>query len=90
MSDSPLDIAVLLDDAELTRLVALWPKLSEKQRQDPEALAIGANLTRNRVHEILQRARMNNLIFDDGKVNAYAQKYLSTMIAARLSAKKTK
>jgi hypothetical protein len=90
MTDSPIDIAIMLDDAELVRLVASWPKLTEEQRGNADTIASVSNISKSRVESILLRAKTHGLIKDDGTINEYASKYLQALIGERLkkSAKK--
>jgi len=85
MPESPLDIAILLDDQELIRLVATWPKLNEEYRKEPRDVAIAANISSDRINALLFRAKMHGLIYDDGKINGYAQKYISGIIGSRIA-----
>lgn len=81
---TPADIAIMLDDMPLVRLVSCWPKLTDAARQDVELLAIVANILPQRIEDTLLRAKANRLIYDDGTVNEFAEKYISTLIGERI------
>ncbi len=85
MTESPLDIAVLIDDHEMIRLVSVWPKLTPQQRQNESDIARASAISVNRVTDIIFRAKVSNLIRDDGTINSNAEKYISGIIGARLS-----
>lgn len=84
MTDTALDIVIMLDDPELVRLVASWTKLTEQQRNDSDAISAIANIPRSRVDTIATRARAHNLIKDDGTINEFAGKYLTSLVGERL------
>lgn len=85
MTESPLDIAILLDDQDLIRLVATWPKLTAEQRKDTNLISDATRIIRDRVEKVITRAKTHGLIYDDGKINTYAEKFISGLVAERLS-----
>ena len=87
MPESPLDIAVLIDDPELIRLAAVWGKLTAEQRANDNVIADAARISTARVGSIVHRGLINGIIFSDGAVNSYAQKYIGSLVAQHLKAK---
>ena len=81
---NPSDIAIMLDDQELIRLVASWPKLTPKQRNSMEDIADIANLNPRFTPAIVKRAKAHGLIMEDGTVNDYAQKYINGLVGSHL------
>lgn len=79
---NPSDIAIMLNDDELVRLVASWPKI--KDRSNLDHVAIVANIVRRSVPDVVERALAHGLVYEDGTVNEYAQKYVSGLVAAEL------
>lgn len=87
MPEQPTDIAIMLDDPELVRLVASWPKIAEKDREDYDYLGQVANVHQGKIKSVVMRAKLHNLIYDNGKINEFAQKYISTLVAIHLKKK---
>ncbi len=84
MNESALDIAVLINDPAMIRIVATWPRLSEKQRDDEQFIADAAGVIKDQIKTLLLRARVHNLIHEDGTINTYAEKFISGLVAERL------
>lgn len=85
MPESPLDITILIDDLEMQRLVATWPKLSEECRQRPSDIARASNISIDRIEDIVFRAMAHKIIYPDGSINSYAEKWISGMVGARIA-----
>lgn len=72
----------MLNDQDLIRLVASWPKIKDKSNLD--MIACVANIVRRSVPDVLERALAHELISEDGSVNEYAQKYINVIVGAEL------
>lgn len=81
---SPSDIAIMLNDEQLIRLVASWPKLTKEQRNDNNEIADIANLNPRFTGQIVKRAKAHGLIYEDGKVNEFAEKYINGLVGSHL------
>ena len=90
MPDQPIDIAIMLDDPELVRLVASWPKLTEDQRANTESIGGIVDILPHKLAPTIERARVHNLIKDDGSINEFARKYIEALVASRLKKMKLK
>ena len=90
MPESPLDIAILLDDPALIRLVVTWPKIADGKtlEYDSDKLSQAANVPLRELPEVFARAVTHGLIRKDGTMNPYAEKYISTLVARQLYALK--
>lgn len=87
---NPSDIAIMLDDRNLVRLVTSWPKMTEQQRGEASTVAIIANISRYEVENVIIRARAHGLIYDNGTVNEFAQKYVNSLVANSLIKQKAR
>lgn len=74
----------MLDDQELIRLVASWPKLTKEQRADIGAVSAIAGIMQRNVENVILRARVHELVFEDGTINEYAQKYINALVGTHL------
>lgn len=81
---SPSDIAIMLNDEQLIRLVASWPKLTEAQRKDNSDIADIANLNSKFVPALVKRAKAHGLIYDNGTINVFAEKYINGLVGSHL------
>lgn len=78
------DIAIMLDDLELINLVSSWPKMTKEQRENMQDVADIANIPQRTAHIVVKRAKAHGLVFDNGEVNDYAQRYINSIVATRL------
>lgn len=74
----------MLGDDQLVRLCTVWPKLTKGQRDDEDEIADCANILPHKVKSIVKRARVSGLVFDDGTVNEFAQKYINMLVVDTL------
>lgn len=81
---NPSDIAIMLNDEQLIRLVASWPKLTEEQRENNNDIADIANLNAKFVPALLKRAKAHGLIYDNGTINEFAEKYINGLVGSHL------
>lgn len=81
---SYFDIAIMLDDPELQRLVATWGRLNKQQRTDVSVIADAANIPRSRINIVLDRAKLHGLINDDGSIHANAHEFLNALVGERI------
>lgn len=81
---NPSDIAIMLDDPNLVRLVASWPKIEASKRTDMDFVSAVSGVLRCDIESVVLRAKTHGLVFDNGTVNEFAQKYLNALVAERL------
>jgi hypothetical protein len=77
---NPSDIAIMLGDEYLIRLVASWPKLTPEQRKDEIYISIVANIDSRYIESLITRAKAHEIIFEDGTVNEFATKYINMIV----------
>lgn len=83
--NAPIEIAILIDDQELIRLVATWPKLNDDERKSLSVIAEIANIPRSRIESALRRAKTHKLIYDDGTINPIAEKVIMSIVGQKLA-----